>query len=63
MLYRAEFLGPDPKVAGFLVDSENVISIRWWDAFLEQRWSGTSDNWVCEAHQVNDQWTELKDVD
>ena len=63
MLHRAEFLGPDPKVAGFLVDSENVISIRWWDAFLEQRWSGTGDSWVCEAYQVNDQWTELKDVD
>lgn len=63
VLYRAEFLGPDPKVAGFRVDSENAVRIRWWDAFLEQRWSGTSDSWFCEAYQVNDQWKELKDVD
>jgi hypothetical protein len=63
VLYRAEFLGSDPKVAGFRVDSENVIHIRWWDSFLEQRWSGTGDSWVCEAYWVNDQWKELKDVD
>lgn len=63
VLYRAEFLGPDPKVAGFRVDLDNVVRIRWWDTFLEQRWSGTSDSWFCEAYQVNDQWKELKDVD
>ena len=63
VLYRAEFLGPDPKIAGFQVDSESVIHIRWWDTFLEQRWSSTSDGWYCEAYQVNDQWKEQRDVD
>ncbi|KAI0067400.1 hypothetical protein BV25DRAFT_1819728 [Artomyces pyxidatus] len=35
---RHEFLGPDPRVAGFFFDVDGEIHVRWWDGFLKDQW-------------------------
>ncbi|KAH7882863.1 hypothetical protein F5I97DRAFT_1938799 [Phlebopus sp. FC_14] len=41
---RHEYLGPDPRVAGYFFDSEGEIHIKWWDAFLKDQWMD-GDKW------------------
>lgn len=35
---RHEYLGPDPRVAGYFFDFDEEIHIRWWDAYLQDQW-------------------------
>ncbi|KAH9940696.1 hypothetical protein B0H21DRAFT_697364 [Amylocystis lapponica] len=35
---RYEFLGPDPRVAGYFFDVDGDAHIKWWDAFLRDQW-------------------------
>ncbi|KAJ6612516.1 hypothetical protein B0H10DRAFT_2177371 [Mycena sp. CBHHK59/15] len=44
---RHEFLGPDPRVAGYEIDGGGNVYIRWWDGFLSDQWSGTQ-KWKLE---------------
>jgi hypothetical protein len=48
ILFRHEFLGPDPRVAGYEIDGTGNIFIRWWDGFLSDQWSGTQ-KWKLEV--------------
>ncbi|KAJ6503866.1 hypothetical protein C8R45DRAFT_817802 [Mycena sanguinolenta] len=56
---RHEFLGPDPRVAGFEMDRGGNIFIRWWDAFLSDQWSGTQ-KWKLEVvwNEDRQEWAE-----
>ncbi|KAJ7488049.1 hypothetical protein FB451DRAFT_1337341 [Mycena latifolia] len=60
---RHEFLGPDPRVAGYEidVDSGNVY-IRWWDGFLSDQWTGTQ-KWKLDVVWDEDaqKWVEKTD--
>lgn len=35
---RHEFLGPDPRVAGYTFDYDGEVHIKWWDGFLKDQW-------------------------
>ena len=37
-LPRHEFLGPDPRVAGYYVDTDGDYHIKWYDTFLGDQW-------------------------
>ena len=37
-LHRHEFLGPDPRVAGYYVDTDGDYHIKWYDTFLGDQW-------------------------
>ncbi|KIJ42349.1 hypothetical protein M422DRAFT_254421, partial [Sphaerobolus stellatus SS14] len=55
---RHEYLGPDPRVAGYEIGNDGNIHIRWWDAFLENQWVG-KENWKIEMTLHDDgQWVE-----
>ncbi|KZT20835.1 hypothetical protein NEOLEDRAFT_1158436 [Neolentinus lepideus HHB14362 ss-1] len=58
---RHEYLGPDPRVAGYFFDFDGEIHIRWWDAFLQDQWMDKhkwkmdveldqSGEWVMKEH-------------
>ncbi|KAG6330244.1 hypothetical protein ID866_8846 [Astraeus odoratus] len=38
IMRRHEYLGPDPRVAGYFFDANGEIHVRWWDAFLKEQW-------------------------
>ncbi|KAI6142734.1 hypothetical protein BKA82DRAFT_1000184 [Pisolithus tinctorius] len=42
---RHEYLGPDPRVAGYFFDKTGEIHIRWWDSFLKDQWMDR-DKWM-----------------
>ncbi|KAJ7097171.1 hypothetical protein B0H15DRAFT_773689 [Mycena belliarum] len=58
---RHEFLGPDPRVAGFEIDVGGNIYIRWWDGFLADQWTGTQ-KWKLEVvwDENEEKWVEKK---
>ncbi|EGO03267.1 hypothetical protein SERLA73DRAFT_129538 [Serpula lacrymans var. lacrymans S7.3] len=35
---RHEYLGPDPRIAGYFFDNYGEVHIRWWDGFLKDQW-------------------------
>ncbi|KAI0746633.1 hypothetical protein C8Q80DRAFT_1104905 [Daedaleopsis nitida] len=35
---RHEYLGPDPRVAGYFVDAAGEYHVKWYDAFLGDQW-------------------------
>lgn len=37
---RHEYLGPDPRVAGYIRDEDGEIQIQWWDGYLQDQWMG-----------------------
>ncbi|KAF5358911.1 hypothetical protein D9758_004805 [Tetrapyrgos nigripes] len=46
---RYEYLGPQPCIAGFLMDpSDGVTQILWWDSFLHMAWSN-NETWAVDA--------------
>ncbi|KAF8526659.1 hypothetical protein BU17DRAFT_82844 [Hysterangium stoloniferum] len=55
---RHEYLGPDPRIAGYEIRQDGNIHIRWWDAFLQDPWL-ENDKWkidlICDA---DGQWVE-----
>ncbi|KAF8068050.1 hypothetical protein FPV67DRAFT_1494694 [Lyophyllum atratum] len=54
---RHEFLGPSPRVAGYFVDVDGDIQIKWWDSFLGDQWMGTQ-KWKVEISWNGEQWME-----
>ncbi|KAJ7031748.1 hypothetical protein C8F04DRAFT_894416, partial [Mycena alexandri] len=56
---RHEFLGPDPRVAGYELDNGGRVFIRWWDGFLSDQWSGTQ-KWKLDVvwSQETEAWVE-----
>ncbi|TFK47621.1 hypothetical protein OE88DRAFT_1636458 [Heliocybe sulcata] len=53
---RHEYLGPDPRVAGYFFDFDGEIHIRWWDAFLQDQWMD-KQKWKMDAVQNDSgQW-------
>ncbi|KAJ7723488.1 hypothetical protein DFH07DRAFT_1067193 [Mycena maculata] len=59
---RHEFLGPDPRVAGYEMDGGGNVYIRWWDGFLSDQWSGTQ-KWKLDVVWDEDTmaWVEKTD--
>ena len=56
MRTRHEFLGPDPRIAGYFYDSNGEIHIRWWDRFLQEQWMD-DEKWDFEIELNDDgQW-------
>ncbi|KAF9218849.1 hypothetical protein BS17DRAFT_478569 [Gyrodon lividus] len=45
---RHEYIGPDPRVAGYFFDGYGEIHVRWWDAFLKEQWMN-KDKWSLDA--------------
>ncbi|KAF5383131.1 hypothetical protein D9615_004819 [Tricholomella constricta] len=54
---RHEFLGPNPRVAGYFVDVDGDIHIKWWDSFLSDQWMG-SQKWKVEGVWTGEKWIE-----
>ncbi|KAG5646617.1 hypothetical protein DXG03_002921 [Asterophora parasitica] len=54
---RHEFLGPNPRVAGYFVDVDGDIHIKWWDSFLTDQWMG-SQKWKVEVMWTGEKWIE-----
>lgn len=58
---RHEYLGPDPRVAGYSVDANGDIHIRWWDAFLKDQWMD-SEKWTLNvAMDASGKWIVRED--
>ncbi|KAJ6517428.1 hypothetical protein C8R47DRAFT_1172795 [Mycena vitilis] len=59
---RHEFLGPDPRVAGYEIDGASNVFIRWWDGFLSDQWSGTQ-KWKLDVvwSEEDNAWVEKID--
>ena len=59
---RHEFLGPDPRVAGYEIEAGGNVYIRWWDEFLSDQWSGTQ-KWKLDVVWDEDdkKWVEKTD--
>ncbi|KAG6824372.1 hypothetical protein H0H93_002123 [Arthromyces matolae] len=54
---RHEFLGPSPRVAGYFVDVDGDIYIKWWDSYLTDQWMGTK-KWKVEIMWNGEKWVE-----
>ena len=60
-LDRHEFLGPDPRVAGYHFDIDGEIHIKWWDSFLQVQWMDKG-KWSFDVEMNDDgQWVEKED--
>ncbi|KAJ7167033.1 hypothetical protein C8R46DRAFT_269038 [Mycena filopes] len=59
---RHEFLGPAPRVAGYDLDRDGQVYIRWWDEFLSDQWTGTQ-KWKLEVVWSDEDgaWVEKTD--
>ncbi|KAF9802233.1 hypothetical protein IEO21_09921 [Rhodonia placenta] len=58
---RHEYLGPDPRVAGYHLDVDGEVHIKWWDGFLQDQWMDRQ-KWRFEV-KVDDEgkWAEIDD--
>jgi len=53
---RHEYLGPDPRVAGYFFDVDGEIHVRWWDGFLKNQWMD-DQKWTLDVVQnAKDEW-------
>ncbi|KAI0646173.1 hypothetical protein C8Q79DRAFT_1118681 [Trametes meyenii] len=60
---RHEFLGPDPRVAGFWVDAAGEYHVKWYDAFLGDQWIDDR-KWSFDVRPgARGDWVEADDVD
>ncbi|OBZ77904.1 hypothetical protein A0H81_02139 [Grifola frondosa] len=58
---RHEYLGPDPRVAGYFFDSDGEVHIKWWDAFLQDQWMD-KQKWKFDVKLDEDgKWVEIDD--
>lgn len=61
IMNRHEYLGPDPKVAGYRVDVDGEFHIRWWDSFLHILWMD-GGKWSFDVRQTeNGKWVDADD--
>lgn len=58
---RHEFLGPDPRIAGYFFDVDGEIHVKWWDSFLQDQWMDKS-KWKFDVRLGDDgKWVEKDD--
>ncbi|KAI0365965.1 hypothetical protein BV20DRAFT_953241 [Pilatotrama ljubarskyi] len=59
---RHEYLGPDPRVAGYVVDADGEYHIKWYDAFLKDQWVD-NQKWSFDVRlDASGNWVEVDDV-
>ncbi|KAI0048287.1 hypothetical protein FA95DRAFT_1491082 [Auriscalpium vulgare] len=58
---RHEYLGPDPRVAGYFHDVDGDIHIQWWDGFLKDQWMGTQ-KWTLGDIVLNERGDWVEDI-
>ncbi len=54
---RNEYLGPDPRVAGYWLDDDGEIHVKWWDGFLKDQWID-NEKWSIEVVWTGEKWEE-----
>ncbi|PBK94836.1 hypothetical protein ARMGADRAFT_1011715 [Armillaria gallica] len=54
---RNEYLGPDPRVAGYWLDDDGEIHVKWWDGFLKDQWID-NEKWSIEVVWNGEKWEE-----
>ncbi|KAI0659043.1 hypothetical protein C8Q70DRAFT_916328 [Cubamyces menziesii] len=60
---RHEYLGPDPRVAGYWVDADGEYHIKWYDAFLKDHWVDNRE-WEFDVRlNARGEWVDVDDVD
>ncbi|KAI8986815.1 hypothetical protein BD414DRAFT_545226 [Trametes punicea] len=60
---RHEYLGPDPRVAGYWVDADGEYHIKWYDAFLKDQWV-ENRKWSFDVRlDARGHWVEVDDLD
>lgn len=58
---RHEFLGPDPRVAGYKLDANGEYHIKWYDAFLKDHWVD-DQKWDFDVRlDARGNWVEVDD--
>ena len=58
---RHEYLGPDPRIAGYRFDHNGEVHIKWWDNFLQDQWMDKS-KWKFDVKMAEDgKWVEIDD--
>ncbi|KAH7905276.1 hypothetical protein BJ138DRAFT_1165080 [Hygrophoropsis aurantiaca] len=58
---RHEYLGPDPRIAGYFFDDDGEIHIRWWDGFLKDQWMD-NHKWTLNVEMnTSGQWVVKED--
>ncbi|KAI0077609.1 hypothetical protein K474DRAFT_1071249 [Panus rudis PR-1116 ss-1] len=56
--HRHEYLGPDPRVVGYVTDVYGEIHIKWWDSFLQDQWMD-KQKWKFQVElNAEGQWVE-----
>ncbi|KAI6104155.1 hypothetical protein F5141DRAFT_1007296 [Pisolithus sp. B1] len=58
---RHEYLGPDPRVAGYFFDKSGEIHIRWWDSFLKDQWMDNNKWTLNVAMDPSGKWVVEED--
>ncbi|KAI0349783.1 hypothetical protein OH77DRAFT_1414415 [Trametes cingulata] len=59
---RHEYLGPDPRVAGYTVDADGEYHVKWYDAFLKDQWVD-NQKWSFDVRlDAAGNWVEVDDV-
>ncbi|KII84521.1 hypothetical protein PLICRDRAFT_45868 [Plicaturopsis crispa FD-325 SS-3] len=60
---RHEYLGPDPRVAGYFFDIDGDVHIQWYDGFLHDQWMD-KQKWKLELTQdATGKWIVKEDAD
>ncbi|CDO77541.1 hypothetical protein BN946_scf184912.g40 [Trametes cinnabarina] len=58
---RHEYLGPDPRVAGYWIDADGDFHIKWYDAFLNDHWI-ENRKWSFDVRlDARGDWVEVDD--
>lgn len=57
---RHEYLGPDPRVAGYRFDVDGEVHVKWWDSFLQDLWMDRG-KWQFALRDDGGKWVEVDD--
>ncbi|GJE86720.1 hypothetical protein PsYK624_028010 [Phanerochaete sordida] len=58
---RHEYLGPDPRIAGYRFDADGEVHVKWWDSFLGDLWMDKG-KWKWDVKMTEDgKWVEVDD--
>lgn len=61
MVKRHEYLGPDPRIAGYHFDVDGEVHVKWWDSFLGDLWMDKG-KWNWDVKMTEDgKWVEIDD--